>query len=79
MSRDRRSVLVAGAGGHAKSVIEVLLEYDDFEVVGCTSVDGKGGPVLGIPVVGPDHRFSELFALGVGLGVAAIAIRANGR
>lgn len=72
MSRDRRLVVVAGAGGHAKSVIELLLERDDLEVVGCTSADGVGAPVLGVSVVGPDRLLSELFARGVDLSVAAI-------
>jgi len=72
MSGGRRSLVVAGAGGHAKSVLEVLQERGEVEVIGCTSADGKGSAVLGVPVVGSDRDLLALFEKGVGLAFAAV-------
>ena len=45
-------VLVIGAGGHARVVVEALLGDADHEVVGAVSGDGDGIDDLGIPVLG---------------------------
>ena len=50
----RRPVLVYGAGGHAKVVIDILERSDDCEVVGILDDDPKltGTTFLGYPVLG---------------------------
>jgi UDP-perosamine 4-acetyltransferase len=73
---DRESVLVVGAGDHAKVVIELIAEAAQYRVVGL--VDNiKSGPVLGIPVVGTDDDLPSL--RGSGIARAFVAIGDNER
>ncbi len=61
-------VLVAGAGGHARSVIEALRSRPGgLEPVACTDPDPAwtGGELDGIPVVGDDSELERLLAEGV--------------
>jgi UDP-perosamine 4-acetyltransferase len=48
-------VLIIGAGGHAKVIIELFRAAGNFEIVGLIDLDSNGYPVLGIPVIGTDR------------------------
>ncbi len=50
-----RPVIVVGAGGHAKVLIDALL-LSGARVLGCTDADParRGGHVLGVPILGDD-------------------------
>ena len=68
MNRPRQKptkLVVLGAGGHAKVVVEILRELEGVELVGCTSAAPVGGEVGGIRVVGDDSVLGELLASGV--------------
>ena len=52
-------LLLIGAGGHAKVVIELLRATDDFEVAGLIDRNQGTPPVLGVPVVGTDADLSR--------------------
>ena len=60
---DRR-LLVLGAGGHAKVVLEILRE-GGFEVIGLLDNDPSPRTVSGVAVIGDDSRLPELRASGV--------------
>lgn len=47
-------VLLVGAGGHARVVLEALLDGPGVQVIGAVSADGSGVPDLGVPVLGLD-------------------------
>jgi sugar O-acyltransferase (sialic acid O-acetyltransferase NeuD family) len=66
------SVLVVGAGGHAKVVIATL-QAAERTVAGCLDdhAEAEGTVVLGVPVVGPTSRLAEH------AGEAVLAIGAN--
>jgi sugar O-acyltransferase (sialic acid O-acetyltransferase NeuD family) len=76
------SILVYGAGGHAKAVMEMALATDRFEITGI--IDDRvpaGTQVMGIPVLGPRavlaalaERGLKLAANGVG-GIVDIVVR----
>jgi UDP-perosamine 4-acetyltransferase len=70
----RGSIVVVGAGGHAKVVIELLLAMG-WPPIGL--IDGGAGvpAVLGIPVLGDDHVLPGLRADGV--STACIALGDN--
>lgn len=56
-------LIIVGAGGHARSVIDLALQNNNYELVGC--LDSKAGDVLGIPVIGSDLDLANTFASGV--------------
>ena len=47
-SRNRRQILLIGAGGHARVCAEALLDMGDADIVGAVSRDGTGIAGLGI-------------------------------
>jgi UDP-perosamine 4-acetyltransferase len=70
-----REVIVIGAGGHAKVVIETLRAQGD-RVVGLIGTQGDAA-VLGAPTIGTDDDLPRLHA--EGLKSAIVAIGDNGR
>jgi UDP-perosamine 4-acetyltransferase len=68
----KRRVVVVGAGGHAKVVLETLWAMNAFEVVGLTDPSTAVLEVLGAPVLGGDELLPGLFAQGVTSAVVAI-------
>lgn len=72
-------VVIAGAGGHARSVIDAIrCARDELEPVACTDPDpARAGSVLdGVPIVGGDDELGRLLAEGVEaacLGIGGVA------
>ena len=62
-------LLVIGAGGHARSVIDIILQNGDYEIVGCIDnsyPEMKFLPGMSeIPVVGNDDKLQEFYDQGV--------------
>jgi UDP-perosamine 4-acetyltransferase len=52
-----RPVIVVGAGGHAKVVIDTLLSASSVEIIGVTDSNSEkmGTSILGVPVIGTDE------------------------
>lgn len=57
-------IVVVGAGGHAKVVIE-LLRDNDFNVIGCTDRDTTSRKILGVPVIGNDDILLQVLREGI--------------
>lgn len=68
---DGRPVVVIGAGGHAKVVIECL-RHQGWNVVGCTDADPSPRDCAGAPVLGSDELLPKLKAEGVGHAFCAL-------
>ena len=49
-----KSLLLVGAGGHARVCLEALIDDPGLAVVGAVSRDGQGVDGLGVPMVGTD-------------------------
>lgn len=64
-------MVVIGAGGHAKVVVE-LARSCGFEVVGCLDADDTPRFVVGAPVIGKDDIASSLLSDGVELAALGI-------
>jgi UDP-perosamine 4-acetyltransferase len=58
------AVVIIGAGGHAKVVID-LLNSSGVPIFGLTDVDGSPRRILGAPVLGNDEILPSLFTQGV--------------
>ncbi|GAA4841701.1 acetyltransferase [Paenibacillus vulneris] len=60
-----RRVVIIGAGGHAKVVMDILKSNRALEIIGCTDKQLAGTQVLGVPVLGDDSVLPELYGQGV--------------
>lgn len=68
----RPRIVVVGAGGHAKVILDLLEQQGELDIVGCTDPSTAGGDVLGYPILGSDAILPDLFASGVHHGFIAI-------
>ncbi|MCK8785779.1 acetyltransferase [Roseomonas sp. NAR14] len=66
-----RLVLV-GAGGHGKAVLDLLLAAGDHEVVGVLDEAPRAPALLGVPVLGGLDLLARLRAEGVALAAVAV-------
>ncbi len=74
---DLVKVVGVGAGGHAKILIELLQQTEEYELVGFTDTQQErwGTEFVGYPVLGGDEMLAELQAKGVQaafIGVGAV-------
>jgi len=71
---DKPMLLIYGAGGHAKSVMEIVLQNNLHTIVGIVDDDPtlKGKQVLGIPVLGTGALVPILEAQGVKLAANGV-------
>jgi UDP-perosamine 4-acetyltransferase len=69
-----KQLVVLGASGHAKVIIDMLQDAGEVEIVGCTSADlaDAGTSLLGIPVLGDDCVLPKLHAAGVSQAFVAV-------
>ena len=65
-------VVVLGAGGHAKVVIELIRSEGLYEVAALLDADTTPREVLGLPVIGGDEKLAELRASGVAHAFVAL-------
>ncbi len=66
-------LLIYGAGGHSKTIIDLLRSLGNYQLVGIVD-DGvpAGTQVLGVPVLGGAEQLPHLFAQGVQQAVNAV-------
>jgi UDP-perosamine 4-acetyltransferase len=63
-------VVIVGAGGHAKVIIDLLQERGEIELAGCVS--RESGEVLGLPWLGDDDALPGILASGLRRAFVAI-------
>lgn len=72
-----QDIVVIGAGGHAKVVVDAIAAGQEFRTVAvCALADEVGGEVLGVPIVGTNEDLPRLRAEGTTF--AAIGIGSVG-
>lgn len=69
---EKEKLVIIGAGGHARSCTDILLQNNDYDIVGCIdrSYDGTDSNFMSIgechiPVIGNDDMLEELFCKGI--------------
>ncbi|MBR0666562.1 acetyltransferase [Roseomonas hellenica] len=65
-------LVIVGAGGHAKVVLEVFRALGSHDVVGFIAPDMLGAQVLGLPVLGDDTLLPRLRKEGVQAALVAL-------
>ena len=70
----KQYILIYGAGGHAKTITDMILQLDQYSIAGILDDNEKlhGTRVLGIPVVGTRARLHELAEKGVKLAANGV-------
>lgn len=69
-----KKVIVCGAGGHCRVVLDILLAGDEYEPVGLLCEESCD--VLGVPVIGTDDDMARIYSEGIRCAFVAIG---NGR
>lgn len=72
MTEDTPPLVLVGAGGHAKVVIEVARAAGRFNVIGVVDQRPAALSVLGVPVLGDDELLPRLRAEGVSWAFVAL-------
>jgi len=65
MSDDKPAILVLGAGGHGKAVLDLVLAHGGWCAAGVVDAAPKVVALLGVPVLGDESRLSELVQSGI--------------
>lgn len=77
----KNKVVIIGAGGHARSVIDIILQNKQYEVAGCIDDPEKYGGFLegipGIPILGDDAVLEKVYASGIKYAFVAIGNNAT--
>ena len=81
---DRTRLVIAGAGDHARVLIDVIEgksfpEFKEWEIVALTDANPEihGQSVMGIPVVGSDDLLSKLRDQGIEHGLVGVGLTAG--
>ena len=62
MSEDKKTeIILVGVGGHCKSVIDVLVDSQEFKIIGILDMKDKmESNLLGLPIIGTDEDIPKL-------------------
>jgi UDP-perosamine 4-acetyltransferase len=63
MNKDK--LVILGASGHAKVIIDILKNSQSYEVIGCLDASSEEKTVAGISVLGNDSLLSEIYNQGI--------------
>ncbi|NGY80949.1 acetyltransferase [Bacillus megaterium] len=61
----KKKVVVIGAGGHARVIIDILKKQEIYELVGCINNTGIGNEIEGVTIIGNDKILPTLISKGV--------------
>ncbi|MBR0684141.1 hexapeptide transferase [Roseomonas eburnea] len=76
MEPEHPAILVLGAGGHGKAVVDLLRAHGGWRLAGVVDAAPRVAAVLGVPVLGDESHLPEL--LRAGIAAAHPAIGHNG-
>lgn len=61
-----KKIIILGSGGHARSVLDTLKQFNSFEVIGILDKEEQIGKVLdGIPIRGTDQDMRKYYDQGI--------------
>lgn len=68
----KNRVVVVGAGGHARVILDILSDAADLDIAGFTSLDGRPETLWGYPYLGSDEALDGLLTSGIRHGFVAV-------
>ncbi|MBR0650352.1 hypothetical protein GXW78_11815 [Roseomonas terrae] len=77
MNHGKPAILVLGAGGHGKAVLDLLLAHGGWHAAGVIDAAPKATMLLGIPVLGDETALPALAQSGIGHAHPAIGNNAQ--
>ncbi|TGA97408.1 acetyltransferase [Sporolactobacillus shoreae] len=60
-----KKIVLIGAGGHCKVIIDLIRAANEFEIVGITDRRPSKDQLLGVPIIGDDEKLPSIFNSGV--------------
>lgn len=68
-----KTIIIIGAGGHAKVIIDVIRQTNEYEIAGLIGTTNEvGQSILGVPVIGTNQTLPILYNQGITNAVIAI-------
>ncbi|MFT8872863.1 MAG: acetyltransferase [Sporolactobacillus sp.] len=61
----RGKIVLLGAGGHCKVIIELIRAIGTYEIAGILAQESAPKQVMGVPVIGDDDELPRVFAAGI--------------
>lgn len=58
-------IILIGAGGHCKVIIDIIKSTRNFKIVGITDANTQEEQILGVPIIGNDDILEDLYYQGV--------------
>ncbi|GAA0078695.1 acetyltransferase [Clostridium sp. CTA-5] len=71
-----KKIILVGAGGHCKVIIDIIKSTNQYEIVGITDNNSKGS-ILGIPIIGDDSILQDIYNKDVKYAFTAIGALKN--
>jgi UDP-perosamine 4-acetyltransferase len=62
---NKKKIVIIGAGGHAKVIVDILRGSPFYEAVGCLDAAFQEKDVAGVKVIGDDRLLPELYQKGI--------------
>jgi UDP-perosamine 4-acetyltransferase len=77
MDKAPEAILVLGAGGHGKAVVDLLLAHGGWRIAGVVDAAPRLAVLLGVPVLGDESLLAGLAGRGIGCAHPAIGDNAQ--
>lgn len=69
----KEKIVIVGAGGHAKTIVDTLERLDTFEIAGYISKENVGSDIYrGYKIIGRDEDLKEIYKSGVVNAIIAV-------
>lgn len=65
MKKKREKIIIIGAGGHAKVIIDIFMTSSDYQIAGLIDPHHIGKKILGVPVIGDDSDLETIYGKGI--------------
>jgi UDP-perosamine 4-acetyltransferase len=67
-----KKLIILGASGHAKVIIDIFLRRSEYEIVGYLTKNYQTSEILGVPIIGDDQKLPQLYDQGIDKAFIAI-------
>ncbi len=72
LKKKGEKLIIIGAGGHAKVIIDILRTSSDYSIEGLVDPQHSGKNILGVPVIGDDSQLEKIYEEGTRTAFVAV-------